>query len=769
MKLFFKHLLKSIKNRPLQPFILIFTIILSVLVCAVSLSVGSFINKENDVQQSLYYGKADFTVSLSSTSSSRFAFAKDAQKILRDKAKVTGVYEFPLFLTDANTNAFCAATDFFSVNNVFSLEFSEYLPVTENDIYDCAFISREFSKKFDVKIGQTFNANAFGYDKTYVVHGISETPFLSGCDALVDITGVMRLLATDSLFVGALGDDFKPCTTIFVAVKDGISITDCIELLKSNENFADKSFAIVKDSVKNLSSLDSLNVTVGVIIGLSLALCVAVTFCCFYILSRERAEENALFNTVGAKPFYLNVLQFAEIFVYWLIGAPLGILLSLPLAKFIDSAVGFRYVEFVFGAKEFLLSAALVLIITLFTALVFILSSRRKKRVKKPSEWFVLILAVAFIVSFVLTFLIDVSLKFICTCACILFLFFLFFCAIPFLLRLFTSRVNKLLTHRLKKGKNTKATLIYAFKNVTKVDMLQNSSRLLTIIISIVLTVSVCIAGGAMTVENYRRQLTGDFVVFNATEQCESKLKNADGVKDVYSVFYDVTERNGVTIPLVSASSINALSKNTNLAVLPKDNDAYISFGLSESLRLALGDTLSFSVGDKEVSVKIAGVLRTNINCLIFNNEYFDLPFTILTVQGNSDIDKETLRSSISGALALEMATVTSISEFTGKKIQASELYINAGYLLAPLMVLFALIGFFDNLLESYRARKEEFALYKTAGMTNKDITVMKINELCLTFAFAILAGIIAAVISTLAFNEGFLSFSYSLLLNFFG
>lgn len=765
MKLFFKHLFKSIKNRPLQPFILIFTIMLSVLVCASTLLVGNFINKENDAQQLFYYGKADFTVSLSSTSASRFSFAEDAQEILDGKAIVTGVYEFPLFMLDSGTNVFCSATDFFSINNIFSYEFYEYLPLTQNAVSDCAFVSSDFAKKFGIELGQTFTAKVLGYQKNYTVHGISQTPFLSGCDVLVDITSVMRLLATDSLFVGALGDDFKPCTTIFGATQNGYSPQECIELLQADEQFKDKTFAVVKDSVKVLSSIEALNFTVYFIIGLSLALCVVVTFCCFYIISKERALENILFYTIGAKPFYLNAIQFAEVFIYWLIGTPLGLCLSLPLASVIYSSIGFKFTKFALQPLPFIISAGVILLISLLSALAFIISSQKTKSVKKTSMQVVYVLGIGALIALTLTFLMNVSLKFACACAFIALLFFFVFFSVPQAVKLLARKIASGLTKKLKNGKRVRASFLYAFKNVEKIDVLQNSCRLLTIIISIILTVSVCIMGGTHNLQLYRNQLSGDFIIYNATKQCEQKLQAVSEIENVYSLYIGTTNKDG--FPLISTSSVDAVSEEARLTTLPKNDEAFISFGLSKKTNLSTGDKYSFNIGEKAITVTIKGVLNSCINALFFDSEYFGIPFNLLTVQGFDGVDKQVLHSAVSGALALEMTTIVSTSEFIEKKIQASELYLNAACFLAPLMILFAFIGFFDNLLESYRARKQEFALYQTAGMTAKEIRLMKVTELLFTFACATFMALICSLLSVITLNQGFFTFSYTLLLNF--
>ena len=129
MKLFFKHLLNSIKKRPLQPFILIFTLILAVMVCASSISLGGRIGNEVTERTFVRNGDAEFVVNVSSSSKSRFMFADEAEKILNGKAEVAGIYELPLFLGQEKSTFFAVATDLSANLSSTSLPLYLYVPI----------------------------------------------------------------------------------------------------------------------------------------------------------------------------------------------------------------------------------------------------------------------------------------------------------------------------------------------------------------------------------------------------------------------------------------------------------------------------------------------------------------------------------------------------------------------------------------------------------------------------------------------------------------
>ena len=82
MKLFFRHLIKSIRNKPAQPFVLIATLAISVGVCIMSFGLNNCFIEERVSADNARYGSSDITVSLNGTSKSRFMFVDENTKML---------------------------------------------------------------------------------------------------------------------------------------------------------------------------------------------------------------------------------------------------------------------------------------------------------------------------------------------------------------------------------------------------------------------------------------------------------------------------------------------------------------------------------------------------------------------------------------------------------------------------------------------------------------------------------------------------------------
>ena len=93
MRLFLKHLFRSILKKPLQPFVLVLTLTLSIAVSIFSFVTREALEEEIAQKQIMQYGNAQISITLNGTSQSRFMFEKDVEKVLGDRAKTAGTFE----------------------------------------------------------------------------------------------------------------------------------------------------------------------------------------------------------------------------------------------------------------------------------------------------------------------------------------------------------------------------------------------------------------------------------------------------------------------------------------------------------------------------------------------------------------------------------------------------------------------------------------------------------------------------------------------------
>ncbi len=751
MKLFFKHLFRSIKKRPLQPIILTLTLMLAVVACCASLITKEYMKEESNGSQLAQYGNADISITLNATTKSRFMFVEDVEKILGESGKVSGTYELLLFMGEQQKTVFGIATEFDKIGNVFDLEFIEYGKVTDSTRGEVAFISKEFSEKENLSVGDKFTASTLGYDKTYTVQGISKTPYFSSYDVLVDISGVMRLLASDSLFVSSLGEKFKPCSTIFIDLEEDVSVTDAITLLRSDNGLSDKTFTSVDSFVINVSGVHGFKQVTSILVILSVGLSIAVVFCCLYIISAQRTAENYLFKIAGASPWQLNLLQYVEVFIYWFVGATISLIFIQPLLNFMCETIGYKYAVprllFLPTLKSFLIT----LFSALLTVTVFVLLPRKKKRVVSKA-YLPLMALILTGISLIVLLLVNKNSKIICSVFVVVFFLTFVFTFVPVFFKKCMEKLDVLMAKR--RSKQSRVAFVYSVKNVKNVKVLLNTCRLWAILVAVILTILVASVSATKTLDKTRRCFNGDYAILNVTESCYQSLQSVSSVETINKVYFGNCKLGKYNAQIISTTSPSALKDFVDVKSLPKGNELIVSKDLAGLAGLAVGDVVEVTIDEKNINLKVSYIANTVLRILVFDCANFGIDYNITTVIGQDGVPTTQLRKTISEAVALELATIVPIDDVLDNKVSIAEAYVINSYFILLIILVFAMVGLFNNLVESYKFRRQEFELYNLAGMKKNSIFKMKLFETLVILSFGLIVGIFASAIMLSILNE---------------
>ena len=388
MRLLFKHLGRSIRQKPLQPIILILTLTLSIATAIFAFTLDDMIANDVDAAQAIKYGNANVMIRVGNSSDSRFLFVDDVKDVLGESTKAVGCYELPMILDGTSDTAIGMATELDRVSDVFDMEFLAYGKVTKGSLCDVAFISADFAEKKGLSVGDTLTVETMGYEKNYRIEGISKHPFLATYDVMVDIGSVVRAFADQSLLFAAIGEDFKPCGKIYVSLDPSLGMTkdEAVARLAADARFADKEWEDLSNIEKRNVNQDLLDVIVAMSVSLAALLSAVVAFCCLYILAKERSQENLIFSYAGARPSLLGFLQYAEVVGYWALAVPLGVLCAIPITRMLSAFVDLRYAEGSIRASNVAKSILIILAVCLLTVTCFIAFHKRAKRASAPPK-----------------------------------------------------------------------------------------------------------------------------------------------------------------------------------------------------------------------------------------------------------------------------------------------------------------------------------------------------------------------------------------------
>lgn len=771
MILFLKHTIKSIAKKPLQPIILIFTLMLSILTATLSLTVQDMLLDNSAILHEESYGKSDIAVTLNGSSTSRFMFTNDVNKLLGSRAEAAGVYELPLSLKGTNETVFGVAADFDEIGKIFSLGFSEFGTITSSTRTDCALISKNFAEENGLEINDTISVIAFGEEKEYRIAGISDNRFIASYDVMVDIVGVVRLMAKDSLLISALGDSFKPASTVYINILDGSTVSECVDILKGDSSFADKTFSIVSDIAKTNANTESIKTPVRIAVLLCALLSAVTTFSCLYILSCERIEENEIFAAAGAKPILLHLMQYAEIFVYWLLGGIFAFFLSLPSMHLLADFIKFSYAKTKISLSNILISELGILITAIVTVTAFIVAQKMKNlpRLKASAEKRTAIIAVAiYAVIFTTLMIIPAPRKLAVYMISIISLLIVAFIGTPILVKVTLGALNSSIDRKFEKTFVVKhRALKYALKNTVSVKMLQNTTRLITIFAMIMLTFSAIVVSQNQILFNLKNIFSAEYAIFNATERCHDKLEECQTVENTYNVYMgSATQADGTPIYALSSPDISVFSDEMDVTRQPSGSEAIISKGQAIMLGIDVGDKIEISINDTVLSLTVIETTSTCFAILVFDAEHYGIPYNMLMARGVEGAEPSKVIAEISDKTAAELATVSLTRDLMEARVDIVEMYLRAGQVLLAIIVLFVCIGLINNLYDSYRARAAEFALFELSGMSRKEICRMKIYEVSTVMILGMIFGGFGTILSIFATNAGLETFGHQTISN---
>ncbi len=755
MRLFFKHILRSIRGRPAQPIILILTLSLALAVSSIILSIKSAIFNETTSEFSEKYGNSDVIISVDSNSTSRFIFASDVQEILGADAVISGYYDLLLSRDDADI-ILGAAVDFSTVGGVFDISFTEYGKITEDNLHNSIIVDYNFAKKNSLSVGDELSAKLFGKDVTYTVQGITTTPPLGGYDVLVDIGGVMKALASDSVFAAVIGEDFKPCSKLFISLPDGADVERTIELLHGSDLFSDKTIT----GTPHVGNIKVLNLIITFVVVLSFILTSVVSFSCFSILQRERTLENKSFSIAGAPRRMLNAAQYLEALIYWFFGTLFGSALAFPINLAADYYADFRFVSCELTLQNTLVSSAFLLLSLLLTVTVFIHSG--STGTKSVGDFAIPILALLTAVCYVLQFILPMSVRFPFGIATMLTFMLLVFLSAPVLIRTIIRKMGERMDKKPKR-----LSLYYAIKNVISVKALHNTMRLTALLcaaLSCIFTVIWSLRGNTTVMENV---FDSEYVVCNGTSRCYQKIENCTSVSSVEKAYITTyAHKNSYHTSVLSVSDLSVFSDDIPITKKPEGNQAVISYAEAKMLSLDVGDSFTIEISGVPKTLNVIEIVETGFNFVLIDCEYYNIDYSIMLPILKDGVSEAEFIGEITAVTADEIATVTKTRTLLESRIKGFGIYTRCGDLMLFAVIAFSLIGLIDTTVESYNVRRGEFALYRVSGMSASAIKKVKLYEILITTLMGLVFGIVGYVLLLPIIKEAMYGIGFELIKN---
>ena len=384
MRIFGKHIFRSIRSNPKQP--LLISLIVSLCVAVVILSVALPVNIYKNERGRMLADEwtADVEITLKATSEHRLIFCDEVSEIIGERGSAIGEFALTGFYTPdgdgAKSTVSLGAFDLQEAHAFYCLQYLKIGKFTNKNIDKSAIIGEGFATKYGLTVGDTVRISVLGEEFSYTVEAIAkEKGIMKRESILVDISSIRAVLSERSPIISSLSDGFSPYTRVQIRLNDGVDASLIKAELEASELFADKKVSLLKDSSNSDYMSTLLSVTALIPAMMLLIVAVMMTVSTFDLLQKKRSDDLALFRTVGADAKQINLILYLESGVYSVVGAVFGSLLSLPLMRLVNGIYGFAYSRMRFGVDDALIGLTASLGFVAFCTWSHVRKQKKKK------------------------------------------------------------------------------------------------------------------------------------------------------------------------------------------------------------------------------------------------------------------------------------------------------------------------------------------------------------------------------------------------------
>ena len=775
MKIFGKHIFRSIKVNPRQPILI--TLIVSICVTVMILSVILPLNiyKNERARMLTDEWTADLEVTLKATSDRRLIFSDEVENAINGRGRVIGEFALTGFYTpeksDTKHQVNIGAFDLVDAYDFYSLQRVEYGKITNTNLKSAAIIGEMTARDFGLSVGDNIGINVLGQEFFYTVQAIvKDTGIMKREDILVDISSVRAALSERSPLIASLSSDFKPYTVIQIKLNDGIDPNAIKTELEELELFGDKRIVLPSDSSKTDYVATLLTVTTVIPAVLLLIVAAMMTVSTFDLLQKKRQDDIALFKSIGADSRQLNKALYFESAIYGLIGGAIGVVLYIPISSALNGLYSFKYSWLGLGIAEVLLGICSSL---LFSSLCTYLHIRRQKgksvteglktekfNTDKAFRLKITVFGVLILTVSVFTAILSPTVKYIGAFGLLLVLVVFLYLVSPYIIRCFASVVSRLLSKR----RFVSGDLILSAKSCENSYPLRHAGRIITVLITIFMSFSSVLSAVEEQIESYREFPVFEYAGIGADKVTKEKVAALDGITAISeaSIANNVIFEGGKAAMGISAVGDveNCFSEDILPDKMPTENTIALSKGFARMLDLKVGDTVKCEISGIPCELILVEIINVHGNFAFYDASYIGSGYDMLCIRTD---DSDAAYQELTALLDERgVACISKDEAFLGiyNKIDSQIVIFKVLFFM---MIIMTVIGIINVLAEQRMARRREFEIMVQNGKTARGILSLQTVEILYLILFALIVSAVFSHILCLAIDTAAVSFGMTL------
>ena len=772
MKIFGKHIFRSIKARPCQPIIITLTVAICAAVMIVSVLLPINIYKNERLRSGIDEWTSDVQITLKSTSDVRLIFEDDVEREVGTSAKILGEFSLTGFAkvgggTKAQINI--GAFDLEAADELFDIRYVELGKITNKNLDTFAIVSKSFADGKGIGMGDKLTVNILGYTFEYTVGAIAhDLGFFRSGDMMVDISSVRVALSERSSLVASLSKSINPYTKIHLWANDGVRAEQIKAELEKSSAFADKRI-VIPDTTR--SDYNSTVITITTVIPSLLLLIVAAMMITssFELLGKKRSDDILLFKAVGADSGQMNLLLLAESGIYAIVGGIIGTVLSYPLISWLNRVYGFKYSEISFDLTCLIIGIVSSLIFAFVCTLIH-LKKQHKKSISEENlavnldtdrhfSAKKLFYALPSAVLAAVTLLLPARHRYLSALP-------LLFAAVIAIYVLSVYVIGRLcaLVSKLRSGCTRPGNLLLAARSCQSSYPLRHAGRIMTVLVTVFISMSFVLSVAESQMKMYVDFTTFDYLGISADGKTGEDVSKIDGVVGVAEAKLEKSvELDGGVIAMgcsLSGDYQSCFNENYLPKGMPVGDGAVISSGLAKMLEYKVGDRIKCVISDIPCELTVVEIAETHGDFVFYDAEYVGNGFDLICISSDGS---EEARESITALLDERGIECLGGDEFFSGSYDRVNSQLKVFGLMFAIMTVMAIVGVVNVILDQSYARRHDFEMIMQNGMTKRGILTLKATEILLLVACAILMSSVLSYLITLIIDTIAISFGMTI------
>jgi putative ABC transport system permease protein len=752
MGIILKFMLTSIKERKFRTFLILFAIMLSTALFFASNALSLTLQDMYVEVMKKYYGSSNVMISQGS-GSNWFLSAARAEKYLGRADYVVGAVDGGGIYKPGRLESVNVYLRGFRLEDL--RVFSAFTPAEQGDLHPFVgakiVVSQIAAKQYGWKVGDAIDIDMNGMKRRFTLVGIALPTgvFQEGFDK--NVTGVVPR----DYLAGIYGIRGKS-TTLYVRAREPADIAPMIREL--SRDYPRYSVREPVDKAERERFASGIKTPLLLMTIMVLFMSVFIIYSSFKVITVERMPTLGTFRSIGATRKTTDFLLILETLVYGIIGGAFGCLMGIGILSLMTDLMAYNawagirmktqlHVQAIHMASAFLLAVGLSFVSSLIPIIrvsrvpVKDIVLNTMDRNVKERPWRVVLGFAILAATPVVPRLVPKSIAFPVDAGCLFLAIAALIILVPFLTSLLLRALQGF--NRLVFGNEG----VLAAKNLRENKNILNTISLLALSISsLILIFTISFSAIQSTIGFYSDahfELWAS--VSGANRRIEPIIRSIKGVSDIHATFavdnVELAQRTR-RISLLQGIDTRTFLDFWDLKIPPallgrldEGRNVLVTEAQREALGLSVGDSLTFVLQNGKKSYTVIGFftsMRNNGSFALVSAKYLKSDAGLRyysDIYIKTDLPAEETQAAVKKKLERRYPWVTTIAQMRDNNIKSNQQLFTILKGFAVMTLVMGIFGVLNNFIISFVERRRHLAIFRSVGMSRRQIVRMMLME----------------------------------------